>query len=299
MQRVIITGGSGYIGRRLVQALKDSYEVVVLSRAPEKNSVPGARMAGWDGKSAQGWGSLADGAFAILNLAGENIGAQPWTAARKEAILGSRLNAGNAVVEAVRAAGVKPGLLIQQSGIGYYGNAPQPVDEEAPPGDDFAARVCRQWEASTTEVEAMGVRRVVTRTAVLIDPQGPALGRMMIPFRLFAGGPLGDGKQPFPWIHPADSIASYRFFMENASTRGVYNVVAPGVVTNGQFARRLGQVMGRPSWLPAPAFALKLALGEMSVIVLEGQNAKADKLLNAGFKFRFPDADSALRDLLP
>jgi uncharacterized protein (TIGR01777 family) len=255
-------------------------------------------MAAWDGASAQGWGSLADGAFAILNLAGENLGARPWTESRKKAILGSRLNAGRAVVEAVRAATVKPGLVMQQSGIGYYGHSPQPVSESAPPGDDFVARVCVPWESSTAEVEAMGVRRVITRTAVLIDPQGPALGRLMIPFRLFAGGPLGDGQQPFPWIHPADTVASYRFFMENPDTRGVYNVVAPGAVTNLEFARILGRVMGRPVWLPAPAFALRLALGEMSLIVLEGQNAKADRLLNAGFKFKFPDPESALRDLL-
>lgn len=298
MQRVIITGGSGYIGRHLVQTLKDSYEVVVLSRAPERHRVPGATLVGWDGKTAQGWGQLADGAYAIINLAGENIGAQLWTPARKEAVLGSRLSAGKAVVEAARAAAVRPKVVIQQSGIGYYGNAPQPVAEEAPPGNDFAARVCVQWEASTADLEAMGVRRIVTRTAVLIDPNGPALGRLMIPFKLFAGGPLGDGKQPFPWIHPADAIAAYRFFMENENTSGTYNVIAPNAVTNAEFARVLGKVMSRPSWMPAPAFALRLVLGELSIVVLEGQNARAEKLLSAGFKFKFPEAESALRDLL-
>lgn len=297
-QRLIITGGSGYIGRKLVSNLKDDYEIVVLSRNPLRHAVPGAQVVGWDGKTAQGWGQLADGAFAIINLAGENIGAKLWTRPRKDAILKSRLDAGRAVVEAVRAAAVKPRVLIQSSGIGYYGNAPQPVTEESPAGHDFPAGVCKAWEACTAEVEALGVRRVVTRTAVLIDPKGDALRRMLIPFMLFVGGPLGDGKQYFPWIHPADDIAAVRFLMENENARGAYNVIAPGSTTNAEFARALGRVLRRPSFMPAPAFALRLVLGELSAIVLEGQNAKADKLLAAGYEFKFPEAEGALRDLI-
>ena len=297
-QRVIITGGSGYIGRKLVSTLKDHYEIVVLSRTPQRHTTAGAQVVGWDGKTAQGWGQLADGAFAIINLAGENIGAKLWTRSRKEAILNSRLGAGRAVVEAVRTAAVKPQVLIQSSGIGYYGSAPQPVTEESPAGHDFPASVCKAWEACTAEVEALGVRRVVTRTAVLIDPKGDALGRMLIPFKLFVGGPLGDGKQCFPWIHPADDIAAVRFLMENENARGAYNVIAPNSATNAEFARALGRVLRRPSFMPAPAFALRLALGELSAIVLEGQNAKPAKLEAAGFKFQFPDVERALEDLL-
>lgn len=298
MQRILITGGSGYIGRQLVDTLKDNYEVVVLSRTPEKHAIPGARLAGWDGRSAQGWGQLADGALAILNLAGENIGAKLWTAAHKKASLESRVNAGKAVTEAVRAAGVKPRVLVQASAVGFYGHAPQPVDESSPPGGDFLAGVCVQWEASSAEVEKMGVRRVVIRTGVVIDPAGGALQRMILPFRLFAGGPLGDGNQPFPWIHPHDEIGAIRFLMENERCQGVYNLTAPQVVTNAELARALGKVLHRPSFMPAPAFAIRWVLGEMSMIVLEGQNARSDKLQAAGYRFRFPEVESALRDLL-
>lgn len=298
MQRVIITGGSGYLGRQLIANLKDSYEIIVLSRRPERHRLEGAQVAAWDGRSANGWGHWADGAFAIVNLAGANIGAQLWTKSRKAEILESRLNAGRAVVEAVRAAQIKPKVVVQSSGIGYYGSAPQPVAEDSPAGSDFLAEVCKAWEASTAEVEAMGVRRAVTRSAVVIDPKEGALARMLLPFRFFVGGPLGGGKQPFPWIHPADEIGAVRFLMENERASGAFNLIAPQAVTNAQFARALGKAIHRPSLMPAPGFALKLALGEMSIVVLEGQNARSDKLRAAGYKFKFEDVESALRDLL-
>ncbi len=296
--RVIIAGGSGYIGRRLADTLKEDYEVVILSRNPQKHPMPDAQVVGWDGKTAQGWGELADGAFAIVNLAGENIGAKLWSAAHKAACLNSRLDAGKAVVEAVRSAGVKPKVLVQASAVGYYGNAPQPVDEQTAPGNDFLADVCKKWEAATAEVESLGVRRVVTRTGIVIDPAEGALARMIIPFKLFAGGPLGSGKQPFPWIHPADEMGAMRFLMENENAHGAFNLAAPNVLTNAEFGRALGKVMGRPAFMPAPGFALKLVLGEMSVVVLEGQNTKADKLLAAGYNFKFPEAEGALQDLI-
>ncbi len=298
--RVIITGGAGYLGRQLVNALKDKYEIIVLSRSPASRKQPlaGAQVVGWDSQTSQGWAQFADGAFAIINLAGENIGVKSWTAAQKQSILNSRVNAGKAVMEAVRAAAAKPKVLIQASAVGFYGNAPQPVDENSPPGNDFLANVCVQWEASTAEAETLGVRRVVTRTGVVIDPQAGALQRMLIPFKLFAGGPLGSGQQPFPWIHPADEIGATRFLLENETCRGVYNLTAPNLVTSAEFGRALGKVLGRPSFMPAPAFALKLVLGEMSMIILEGQNAKSNKLQAAGYKFKFADVESALRDLL-
>lgn len=296
--RVIITGGTGYLGTKLIEAIKDQYEVVALSRTPQKYSIGGAKVAGWDGKSAEGWGHLADGAFAIVNLAGTNIGATVWTKGRKESILHSRLSAGRAVVEAVRAAAVKPKVVLQQSGIGFYGSAQSPVGENAPAGDDFLANVCVQWEASTAEVESMGVRRVISRTAVVLDPTEGALQRLLIPIYLFVGGPLGSGDQPFPWIHPHDQIGAMRYALENEKMRGVYNFTAPERITNVQLVRLLGKLLGRPTFMPAPAFALKLALGELSMVVLEGQNAIADKLQESGYHFKFPAIEPALRDLL-
>ena len=298
MQRIIITGGSGYIGRKIIGVLKDSYEIVILSRRPEKHHLDGAKVVAWDGKTANGWGNLADGAFAIINLAGANIGAWLWTKSYKTQITESRINAGHAVVEAIRAARTKPKALVQASGVGYYGHAPDPVTEHSNGGSDFLAKVCREWEKSTAEVEAMGVRRVVTRFAVVIDPKEGALRRMLLPFYLFVGGPVGGGKQPFPWIHPVDITGAIRYLLENEQISGVFNLVAPRVVTNGEFARALGKAVSRPSFMPTPGLALKLGLGEMSSLVLQGQNAKSDKLRDAGYTFKFEDAESALADLM-
>jgi uncharacterized protein (TIGR01777 family) len=165
---------------------------------------------------------------------------------------------------AISAAKAKPKVLIQASAVGYYGNAPQPIDETAPNGKDFLAEVCQAWEESTEDAEQFGVRRVVIRTGVVIDPRGDALKKMMIPFYLFAGGPLGSGNQYFPWIHPADEIGAIRFLMENTKARGVYNLTAPKPLMNKEFANVLGKVMWRPSFMPAPSFALKIVLGEMT-----------------------------------
>lgn len=296
--RILITGGSGFIGRKLIENLKSDYEIVILSRQPQKQKVDGAQVVEWDGKTDHGWGHLADGAYAIINLAGENIGGSYWSPSQKGAIKDSRTQAGRAVMYAISAAKAKPKVLIQASAVGYYGNAPQPIDETAPNGDDFLAEVCQAWEESTKDAEQFGVRRVVIRTGVVIDPQGDALKKMMIPFYFFAGGPLGSGKQYFPWIHPADEIGAIRFLLENKSARGVYNLMAPTPMTNKEFARTLGKVMWRPSFMPAPSFALKIILGEMSMIVLEGQNARPKRLLEAGYKFKFEEAESALRNLL-
>jgi len=296
--KVIIAGGSGYLGRRLVEALKGNYEPVILSRTPERHTFPGAQMVGWDARTASGWGSLADGAHAIINLTGEDLAARPWTKSQKAEIMNSRINAGRAIVEAVRAASVKPKVLLQSSAVGYYGNAPMPVDEKSPPGHDFLAEVCKAWEASTAEVEAMGVRRVVFRTGIILDPNARALQRMIVPFKLFVGGPLGSGRQAFPWIHPDDEIGAILFLLENESARGPYNLTGPQPLTNAEFARTLGKVMRRPAFMPAPAPVIRLVFGEMSVVVLEGQSAVPARLKGAGYTFKFPTAEAALRDLL-
>lgn len=300
--RVLITGGTGLIGRALAAELADAgYEVVVLSRNPSMapRLAPRVRVERWDGRTAQGWGSLADGAHAIVNLAGENIAGGRWTPARKQRIRESRLAAGTAVVEAVAAAHHKPHLVVQASGIGYYGPCGnEEVTEEAPPGIDFLGRLATEWEGSTAPVEKMGVRRVVIRTGVVLSAEGGALPRLMLPFRFFIGGPLGNGRQWVPWIHIADEARAIRFLMENPDARGAYNLVAPNPVSNAQLARILGLVLGRPAWLPVPAAALRLLLGEMSSVLLTGQRAVPRRLLEAGFVFRFPDLEDALADLL-
>ncbi len=298
--RVLITGGTGFLGRALAARLQEAgYEVIVLSRRPEQARLPpGVQATRWDGRTATGWAHLADGAFALINLAGESIG-QRWTAATKQRIRESRLNAGRAVVEAIAAARTKPQVLLQASAVGYYGpRGDERLTEEDPPGNDFLARLAVDWEASTQPVEAMGVRRVILRTGLVLERDGGALARLLLPFRLFVGGPLGNGRQGWSWIHRADWVEAVKFLMERPDARGPYNLTAPQPVSNAEFSRILGRVLGRPSWLPVPAIALRLVFGEGADFLLTGQFVLPQRLLKAGFTFRYPDLESALRAIL-
>lgn len=306
--RVIVTGGTGLIGRALAENLAaDGHEVIALSRAPERaQPLPaGARAERWDGRTAQGWAHLADGADAIVNLAGASISGEGvfprrWTDERKQLIRESRLNAGRAVVEAVQQANRKPRVLIQASGIGFYGaRGDAATTEQEAVGSDFLARFAGQeWEPSTAAVEAMGVRRAISRTGVVLSTEEGALRPMLLQFRLFAGGPIGGGKQWFCWIHPKDEAAALRFLIEHESASGPFNVSSPFALHNVDFARALGRVMRRPSWFPVPGLAMRLAFGEVADLLLTGQRAVPQRLLDLGFKFRFPEAEGALRDLL-
>jgi len=305
--RVIITGGSGLVGRALTESLaKDGHEVIILTRNPQKvKDLPaGARAVAWDGRTAGGWGELAEGTDAIVNLAGASIkgeGFLPsrWTRKRKELIRQSRLNVGKAVVEAVRAAKKKPKVLLQASAVGYYGpQGDEPLGEDEPAGKDFLATVCVDWEASTAEVEKMGVRRVVLRTGLPLTLKGGAFPLLVLPFRLFAGNWFGSGRQYYPWIHFEDYIAALRFLLENPKAQGAYNLSAPNPFTNREFALTLGKVMRRPVLLPVPRFALQVALGEVATVVVDGQRMLPTKLQKEGFKFSYPELEPALRDLL-
>lgn len=299
--RVVITGGSGLIGRALCEELvAGRHEVIVLSRSPESVSgLPaGVEVERWDGETPAGWGKRVEGA-AVVHLAGENIAAGRWTEARKRRIRESRVKSSRAVAQAIEEASVKPSVLLQGSAVGYYGpREDEVVTEEEPPGEDFLARVCVEWEASTAGVESLGLRRAMLRTGVVLSTEDGALPKMLLPFRLFAGGPVGSGRQYFPWIHIADEAAAIRFLLENDRASGPFNLTAPEPLTNRRFSRVLGEVLHRPSFLPAPGFALELALGEMADMLLNGQRAVPSRLQELGFTFRFPEAEAALRDLL-
>ncbi len=298
--RAIIAGGTGFIGQALVRELRDAgWEIVVLSRSPSKVAeVFGAGVIGmrWDSGD---WAGLLDAQTAVVNLAGENIAAGRWTQAVKERILSSRVNSGHRLVEALRGAPSLPGTFVQASAVGYYGpRGNDPVDESTPSGTGYLAEVCRQWEASTAALDDLGVRRVVVRTGMVLG-HGGALARMLPPFRFFLGGPPGTGYQGASWIHLADEVGAIRFLMENADTRGAYNLTAPGPVRFRKFARILGQTLNRPYRLNVPAFALRLLFGEMAdEVLLSGQLALPKRLLEAGYRFRFPELDGALADLL-
>ncbi|MCS7261045.1 MAG: TIGR01777 family oxidoreductase [Anaerolineae bacterium] len=301
--RVIITGGSGLIGRALVTELVPAgYEVVVLSRRPQEAQgiLPaGVQVVAWDGRSAQDWTALADGARAIVNLAGANIAAGRWTPQLKQAILQSRLSAGYAVLQAVQQTVRKPQVVIQASATGYYGPCgDETVTEDNPAGDDFLARVCEEWERSSAPVTELGVRHAVIRIGMVLSREGGAFPRLVVPFRLFIGGPIGDGRQWFPWIHIADVASAIRYLIESDGASGAFNLVAPAPVTAREFAHTLGRVMGRPAVLPVPAVMLRLLVGEMAVILLHGQRAVPKRLLDMGFHFRYAQLEDALRALL-
>jgi len=300
--RILITGGSGLIGRALASELSaHGHTVTVLSRDPSraKSLLTGVQIARWDARTAQGWGHLADGARAIVNLAGESIAAGRWTPARKRRIRDSRLNAGLAVVQAVQAVADKPSVVVQSSGAGYYGlQDDQPLDEDAPPGDDYLARVAVDWEAATAPLDALGIRRPILRTGMVLANHGGALVRLRLPFQFFVGGPLGGGRQWWSWIHLADEVRAIRFLIEHPTASGPFNLTAPKPLTNAAFSRVLGQVMRRPALMPIPGWAVRLLLGEMATVVLGGQRVLPRRLSDLGFEFRFPEARAALCDLL-
>jgi hypothetical protein len=305
-----MTGGTGLIGTAVTKHLANAgHEVIILSRNPRQagpmpESVSYRR---WDAKTLEGdWAETLDGADAVINLAGAPISGEGflpdrWSVERKHSILRSRVNSGEAIAAAIEQASNKPGVLIQSSAVGYYGTHANSVTitEESPAGNDFLADTSKQWEASTDNVEAMGVRRVIIRTGVVLDSKEGALPRLVFPFRLFAGGPLGSGKQPVPWIHIEDEARAIIFLTETEAASGPFNLTAPNPVTNAEFAQTMGKVFNRPAFVPAPGFAFKAAFGEVSTVILDGQRAIPQKLLDMGFEFKFDTLESALRDLYP
>lgn len=302
--RILVTGASGFIGTALSCELGEAgYEVVGLTRRRGEGAAglpEGPVFVPWDGRSAEGWSHLVEGARAIVNLAGDNLAEGRWTRAKKDRILRSRTDAGRAVVEAVRAARLRPRVLVQASAVGFYGPAgDEALDENAPSGPGFLAGVVREWEGSTREVESLGLRRAVIRTGLVLGQGGGVWPRLALPFRFFAGGPLGSGRQGFSWISLEDEVRAIRFLIENDGLEGTFNLTAPGPLRQKDFCRVVGRALGRPCWLPAPAPLLRLLFGEKArETLLSGQFVLPRRLEAAGFSFRHPDAGSAVAALL-
>ena len=287
--KVIVGGGSGFVGRALVNSLlADGADVAVLSRRPSRSSGPG-RVIGWEVA-----GREVDGADAVVNLAGVSIGGPRWTRGRKAVIRASRVDTTRALARAVEAARRRPAVFVTASGIDYYGDAGDDlVDEGTPKGDSFLARVCADWEAAAA---AVPVRHVAVRTPLVVGPGAPALRLMALPFRLFAGGPAGDGRQWFPWAHLDDVVAVYRRAIEDDSLQGPVNATAPEQLRQREAARAFGSVLHRPAILPTPSFALRLLLGEQADLLLHGQRAVSRKL--GGLEFRYRGFRAALEDAI-
>jgi uncharacterized protein (TIGR01777 family) len=297
--RVIITGATGFIGKALCRLLQADYQITALSRDVKKASAllgPAVNCLQWDARSAGDWVESVDGCFAVVNLAGDNIASGRWTESKRRTILDSRLNAANAIIEAIRRASQKPQVLIQASAVGYYGTNPdREFDESGSPGTGFLADVCRQWEAAAKPAESLGVRLVIIRSGVVLDKAGGALPRLVRPFQLHFGGPLGGGEQWVSWIGLHDEIAAIRFLMEQPGLSGVFNLTAPQPVPNRGLAEAVAHALGRRSWAAVPAVIFRLALGQMAdEMLLYGQKVLPNRLLEAGFEFR----DSDIRDYL-
>jgi len=245
------------------------------------------------------WVRQIDGAVAIINLSGLSIAGARWTESRKKELLLSRTQPADALVQALKGSQARPPVLINASAVGYYGHVPQePVAEDHPCGSDFVSRLCSAWETAASSAQELGVRVVLLRSGIVLDKSGGALKRMLLPFRLFVGGPLGSGDQWLPWIHKEDEARAILFVLEKTSVLGPVNLVSPEPATMRDFARAIGKALRRPSFFNVPAFVLRAAFGEMADMLLTGQKVIPQKLVREGFEFRFPTLSGALKDLL-
>jgi uncharacterized protein (TIGR01777 family) len=295
--KVVIAGGTGFLGRSLARALiEDGRDVVVLTRGGPSGNVPGVRFVTWNpGGNGGAWAAEVAGA-AVVNLAGESISARRWSSAQKERILESRLIATRRLAAAARMASPAPLAFISGSAVGYYGPLhDESVREDHPAGVDFLATVCRQWESEAIKGAGGTTRVACLRTGLVLEKDGGALPRMLTPFKIGLGGRIGSGRQYWPWIHRADWIRLVRWAIDTASVSGPINATAPHPVTNAEFTRALAAAMHRPAVVPAPAFALRILLGEMADgLLLSGQNAVPAKALRMGFTFEYPELAPAL-----
>ncbi len=293
---ILLTGGTGLIGRQLCRHwLAQGHRVTVWSRQPETVAqVCGAQVLGV-GRLQEVIGAVD----AVVNLAGAPIADRPWTHKRKTLLWSSRINLTETLLAWMESLEQKPAVLISGSAVGWYGDGGERELTEAsgPVQDDFPSQLCIAWEETAQRAEAMGVRVVLVRTGLVLAVEGGFLSRLLLPFKLALGGPIGNGRQWMPWVHIKDQIALIDFLLHKEDASGPYNACAPHPVRNREFAKTLGQVLHRPAFMPMPAFALKVGLGELSGLLLGGQKALPERLLVAGFTFQFTELRAALDDL--
>ena len=298
--KVLIAGGTGLIGKNLIRKLiSGGHTVILLSRSADRlPKVLGITAVKWDGKTTSGWGEWINKVDAVVNLAGENIGSYPWTEKRKRIFRDSRIAGGKALSKAIEESRSRPSVFIQASAVGFYGpRSEEEVDESTGAGNDFSSELCIGWEDSSKQIEDFGVRRVIIRTGIVLDKKGGILQQMALPVKLFVGGRMGTGKQGIPWIHIEDEVNAIIFLIMNDSARGVFNLSAPRPVSNAAFMKRIATVLRRPYWFHIPDFAIKLILGEMSTLLLNGQFMVPRKLVKLGFNFKYATIEHALDDI--
>ena len=300
--KIVITGATGMIGSVLIDRLSTQFDssLILLSRNPGREiHVANKQWLLWQPGFDGEWGRAIDGADAVINLAGEPIAGKRWSAQQKLILRSSRIDSTRSLVEAIGKAKIKPKTLISASAVGYYGpHGDERLDETSKPGDDFLSRLCVDWENEAKKAEAFDVRVCLLRTGVVLAKYAGALRKMVPPFKLFAGGPLGSGQQWMPWIHIDDEVSLIEFLLDRADAHGAFNGTAPNPVTMAEFSRTLGGVLNRPSWVSVPPSILALMVGEMADMLLTGQRATPEAALKLGFQFKYPhlvDALSALR----
>ena len=303
--KVAITGATGLVGSRLVEKLKaENHQILVLTRNPDKakkifpnSAFPQVEIVLYNPQASGEWQQVISGCDAVINLAGAPI-AERWTPQYKQEILSSRQTVTQKIVEAIKQAEAKPQVLVSASAIGYYGTSETATfDETSTSGDDFLAKVCQTWEAEAEKVKEAGVRLVIPRIGIVLA-NGGALGKMLGPFQMFAGGPIGSGRQWFSWIHRDDLVDLIIEALKRPDMEGVFNATAPNPVKMAQFCQTLGEVMNRPSWLPVPDFVLELLLGDGAKVVLEGQQVLPKHTQEVNFQYKYPELKPALKEIL-
>ena len=300
--KVAISGATGLIGTALRESLAaDGIQILALSRKPSVSQGPQGpplETIPWDVENGRFDASALEQVDAVVHLAGEPI-AQRWNEARKRAIRESRVKSTRLMVEGLKSLKRRPKVLVSASAIGFYGDRGDEVLEEgSPPGSGFLPETCQAWEHAAMEAMGLGIRTAVVRTGIVLSTRGGALKKMLPPFRLGVGGPLGSGKQWMSWIHIDDMVGAIRHILDKDDIMAAVNGTAPAPATNAEFTRALGRAVSRPAFLPAPTFGLKIAFGEMASILLEGQRVVPKKLLDTGYRFRFPELQGALSDVL-
>lgn len=298
--KILISGGTGLIGQALLKSLVQAGDqVIILTRNKEgRTDTNSMKFVTWDARTSEPLLGLMNDIDAVINLAGDNIGEGFWTNAKKERVVRSRVMAGNALSRAIIESPHKPDVFIQASAIGYYGTSEeQQFDESSPNGNDFLAGICQGWESSSAALDSTDIRRVIIRIGIVLDPKSGPLPLMALPFKMFAGGPIGNGHQFVSWIHLQDVVHAIEFVVRKKIIKGVVNLTAPNPYTNAEFGKMIAKVLKRPYWFPVPGFALKLVLGEKSTLVLDGQYVYPRKLVEHEFPFKFPDLEGALRNI--